>query len=70
MILHRIPRGVRVPVPVCALLVAALWTVVYGLVGAGVPLWWAPVPLMLAWGGVLLGGADLVAWRLPDALTT
>lgn len=69
MILHRIPRGVRVPVPVCALLVAALWTVVYGRIGAGVPLWWAPVPLMLAWGGVLLGGADLVAWRLPDALT-
>jgi leader peptidase (prepilin peptidase)/N-methyltransferase len=25
--------------------------------------------LVLAWGGVLLGGADLVARRLPDALT-
>lgn len=64
--LRWIPRGVRVPVPVCAVLVAALWAVA---ARADVPLWWGPVPLVLAWGGVLLSGADLIARRLPDALT-
>jgi leader peptidase (prepilin peptidase)/N-methyltransferase len=66
MLLRRIPRGVRVPVPVCAALVAVLWVVV----GArGLPVWWWPVPLVLSWAGVLLSGADLIARRLPDALT-
>ena len=69
MLLRRIPRGVRVPVPVCAVSVAALWAVIGGRAGLGVPLWWWPVPALLAWGGVLLGSADLVARRLPDALT-
>lgn len=68
--LRRIPRGVRVSVPVCAALVAVLWWVVGGRADvAGLPLWWWPVPLVLGWAGVLLGGADLVARRLPDALT-
>jgi leader peptidase (prepilin peptidase)/N-methyltransferase len=53
----------------CALLVAALWVVVGGRAAPDLPLWWWPVPLLLGWGGVLLGGADLVARRLPDALT-
>ena len=69
MMLRRVPRGVRVPVPACAVLVAVLWAVAGARLGAHVPLWWWPVPLVLAWGGVLLGGADLIARRLPDALT-
>ena len=67
--LRRIPRGARISAPMCAVLVAALWAVVGGGVGADIPLWWWPVPLMLAWGGVLLAAVDLVARRLPDALT-
>jgi leader peptidase (prepilin peptidase) / N-methyltransferase len=69
MLLRRIPRGARVPGPVCAALVAALWVLVAGRVGANLPWWWWPVPLTLAWGGVLLGSVDLVVRRLPDALT-
>lgn len=67
--LRRIPRGVWLPVPVCAMVVAALWAVVGGRASVGLPVWWWPVPLVLGWAGVLLGGADLVARRLPDALT-
>ena len=69
MMLPRIPRGVRAPVPACAVAVAALWVVVGERAGAGLPMWWWPVPLVLGWAGVLLGAADLVARRLPDALT-
>ncbi|MGH3751448.1 MAG: prepilin peptidase [Pseudonocardiaceae bacterium] len=68
VLLRRIPRGVRVPVPVCAVLVAVLWAVA-GERADGLPVWWWPVPLVLAWAGVLLGAADVVARRLPDALT-
>jgi leader peptidase (prepilin peptidase) / N-methyltransferase len=63
--LRRLPRGVRVPVPVCAVAVAVLWAAV----DEGLPVWWWPIPLVLGWAGVLLAGADLVARRLPDALT-
>ncbi|MEO7194070.1 MAG: prepilin peptidase, partial [Pseudonocardiaceae bacterium] len=35
----------------------------------GLPVWWWPVPLLLSWAGVLLSSADLIARRLPDALT-
>ncbi len=69
MMLRRVPRGVRIPVPACAVLVAALWVVAGVRLGDHFPMWWWPVPLVLAWGGVLLGGADLAARRLPDALT-
>lgn len=55
--------------PACAVAVAALWVVVGERAGAGLPMWWWPVPLVLGWAGVLLGAADLVARRLPDALT-
>lgn len=67
--LRRIPRGVWVPVPLCAAVVAALWATVAERASDGLPVWWWPVPLVLGWAGVLLGGADLVARRLPDALT-
>jgi leader peptidase (prepilin peptidase)/N-methyltransferase len=67
--LRKIPRGARVPVPACAALVAMLWVVVSTRANQGLPLWWCPVPLILGWAGVLLGGADLVTRRLPDALT-
>jgi len=67
--LRRIPRGVRVPVPVCAVAVAALWAVVDERALGGLPAWWWPVPLVLGWAGVLLSGADLIARRLPDVLT-
>jgi leader peptidase (prepilin peptidase)/N-methyltransferase len=69
MLLRWIPRGVWVPVPVCMVSVAALWALVGGRVGSGLPLWWWPVPLLVAWGGVLLSAGDLIARRLPDALT-
>lgn len=67
-LLRRIPRGVRVSVPVCTVLVAALWAVISVRAGE-LPGWWMPIPLALAWAGVLLGSADVVARRLPDLLT-
>lgn len=69
MVLRRLPRPVRVSVPVCTVVVAALWAVVGERASEGLPVWWWPIPLVLAWGGVLLAGADLIARRLPDALT-
>jgi leader peptidase (prepilin peptidase) / N-methyltransferase len=68
VLLRRVPRGVQVPVLACGVLVAALWAVVVARVG-GLPVWWWPVPLVLAWAGVLLGAADVAVRRLPDALT-
>ncbi|MGH3774626.1 MAG: prepilin peptidase [Pseudonocardiaceae bacterium] len=68
MLLRRIPRGVRVSMLACGVVVAALWAVVAERAG-GLPVWWLPIPLMLAWTAVLLGAADVVVRRLPDALT-
>ena len=68
MLLRRVPRGVRVPVLACGVLVAVLWAVVAARAGS-LPVWWWPVPLVLAWSGVLLGAADVAVRRLPDALT-
>ncbi len=67
--LPRISQGVRVPIPACAVVVAALWAVVGERSGVGLPVWWWPVPLVLGWAGVLLSAADMVARRLPNALT-
>ncbi|MGH3548512.1 MAG: prepilin peptidase [Pseudonocardiaceae bacterium] len=69
VVLRRLPRGVPVPVPICAMAVAALWVAVGERASEGLPVWWWPVPLVLGWAGVLLAGADLVARRLPDTLT-
>lgn len=67
-LLRRLPRGVRVPAGACAAAVALAWCAVAVRAGE-LPLWWLPVPLVLGWAGVLLGAADLLARRLPDALT-
>lgn len=69
-VLARLRRGVRAPGWCCEGAVAVLWALVGARAGAGgLPVWWAPVPLLLAWFGVLLGVCDLLARRLPDALT-
>ncbi len=68
VLLRRVPRGVRVPVLACGVLVAVLWAVVAARAGS-LPVWWWPVPLVLAWSGVLLGAADVAVRRLPDALS-
>lgn len=69
-VLSRLRRGVRPPPWSCEIAVAVLWALVAARTAAGVlPVWWAPVPLLLAWAGVLLVACDLLASRLPDALT-
>ncbi|MGH3929626.1 MAG: prepilin peptidase [Pseudonocardiaceae bacterium] len=68
VLLRRIPRGVRVSVLPCAVMVAALWALIGGRIDE-LPVWWWPVPLVLAWAGVLLAAADIVARRLPDVIT-
>ena len=69
-VLSRLRRGVRPPPWSCETTVAVLWALVAARTAAGaLPVWWAPVPLLLAWGGVLLVACDLLASRLPDALT-
>lgn len=68
VLVDRVPRGVRVPVPACAVVVAVLWSAV-GVRADELPVWWWPIPLLLGWAAGVLGAADLVARRLPDALT-
>lgn len=69
-VLSALRRGVRPPPWCCEIAVAVLWAVVGARTAAGgLPVWWAPVPLLLAWFGVLLGACDLLVRRLPDALT-
>jgi leader peptidase (prepilin peptidase) / N-methyltransferase len=68
--LARWRRGVLVPAPACAGVLAVLWGVAAGLVAAGeVPAVWLPVQLVL--GALVVAGSavDLAAGRLPDALT-
>lgn len=64
-----LPRGVLVSRVWCAVAVGLAWAVVGVRVEAGMPWWWAGVPLVLGWLGVLLSACDLRAGRLPDALT-
>ncbi|PSL52927.1 leader peptidase (prepilin peptidase)/N-methyltransferase [Saccharothrix carnea] len=64
-LLRRLPRGADVCWLWCAVPTAVLWFVAWAL--ASPP--WLPVPLLLAWLGVLLTATDLRHRRLPDALT-
>ncbi|MHA6800494.1 prepilin peptidase [Bounagaea algeriensis] len=69
-VLLRLSRGVRPPAGWCELGTAALWAVAaVRWFLPGVSWWWLPVPLVLAWFGVLLGVCDVRACRLPDGLT-
>jgi leader peptidase (prepilin peptidase)/N-methyltransferase len=70
VLLRRLSRGVRTPFLWCECSVAALWAVVVCRVAAeSLPVWWAAVPLLLGWLAVLLIACDVLAFRLPDALT-
>lgn len=64
-LLRRLPRGTNVRLLWCAVPTAVLWFVAWALA----PPHWLPVPLLLAWLGVLLTATDLRHRRLPDALT-
>ncbi|MDT0352767.1 prepilin peptidase [Pseudonocardia charpentierae] len=66
LLLRRLRRGTRVPPPWCELGVASVW----GASGAAaVPVRWLPVLLALGWLAVVAGAVDVLAGRLPDALT-
>jgi leader peptidase (prepilin peptidase) / N-methyltransferase len=66
LLLRRLRRGTRVPLPWCELGVASVW----GASGAAaVPVRWLPVLLALGWLAVAAGAVDVLAGRLPDALT-
>lgn len=69
-LLRALRRGVHPPTWWCECGVAALWAVVSTTAASGaLPWWWLPVPLALGWLAVLLIACDVVARRLPDALT-
>jgi leader peptidase (prepilin peptidase) / N-methyltransferase len=66
LLLRRFRRGTRVPPPWCELGVASVW----GASGAAaVPVRWLPVLLALGWLAVAAGAVDVLAGRLPDALS-
>jgi leader peptidase (prepilin peptidase)/N-methyltransferase len=69
VLLRSLRRGVCPPAWCCEVAVAVLWAAVTLRMSGGLAWWWAPVPLILGWGGVLLSVCDVVAARLPDALT-
>ncbi|MBB5152778.1 prepilin peptidase [Saccharopolyspora phatthalungensis] len=62
-------RGVRPPRLWCEVSVCLLWTVVAVRAATGMPLWWVAIPLLLGWLSVMLTVCDVLAARLPDALT-
>ncbi|HWE88393.1 MAG TPA: A24 family peptidase [Pseudonocardiaceae bacterium] len=68
--LRGLRRGAVFRPPWCEVAVAAAWAVLGWRWLAGLlPGWWLPVPLLLAWFGVLLAAVDLAHRRLPDAVT-
>ena len=68
LLLRRLRRGTRVPPPWCELGVASAWGA-SGAAAAVGPVRWLPVLLALGWLGVAAGAVDVLAGRLPDALT-
>ncbi|MER7012149.1 prepilin peptidase [Saccharopolyspora sp. NPDC000359] len=68
-VLGRVRRGVVAPRLWCELGVGVAWAAVAVRVVGGMPWWWAGVPLLLGWGGVLLAVCDIRAYRLPDVFT-
>ncbi|GAA4730117.1 prepilin peptidase [Actinomycetospora chibensis] len=69
-LLARVRRGALVPVLPCAGTLAALWAAPAGGVAAGlVPTTWLPAWLVLGVLVVAGSATDLVARRLPDAVT-
>jgi leader peptidase (prepilin peptidase)/N-methyltransferase len=63
-------RGAVFRPPWCEVVVAAGWALLGWRWLAGLlPAWWLPVPMLLAWFGVLLAAVDLAHRRLPDPLT-
>jgi leader peptidase (prepilin peptidase)/N-methyltransferase len=70
LLLCRLRRGARVSPPWCELGVAVIWAGVGVAAQAGVvPGRWVPVLLALGWLAVAAGAVDVLAGRLPDALT-
>ncbi|OZM78206.1 prepilin peptidase [Pseudonocardia sp. MH-G8] len=70
LLLGRLRRGARVPVPCCEVAVAVLWAGTGLARAAGLlPLTWLPVLLGLGWLAVAAGAVDVLHRRLPDALT-
>lgn len=66
----RLRRGARVPPPWCEVAVAAVWGLSAAAWAAGrVSGEWLPLLLGLSWLGVAASAVDIVARRLPDALT-
>lgn len=70
VLLARLRRGVSLPRWWCESAVAVLWSVVAlrAAVGA-LPVWWMGVPLLVGWLLAALTGCDVLAGRLPDAVT-
>ncbi|MHA6625474.1 prepilin peptidase [Pseudonocardia sichuanensis] len=70
LLLRRLRRGARVPVPCCEVAVAVLWAATGAAGALGLlPLVWMPVLLGLGWLAVAAGAVDVLHRRLPDALT-
>jgi leader peptidase (prepilin peptidase)/N-methyltransferase len=69
-LLARLRRGAVFRSPACELFAAMASAIVgWRLAVGGLPVWWFAVPLLLAWLAVPLAAVDLVARRLPNALT-
>lgn len=70
LLLARLRRGVRVRPPWCELAVASAWGAAGAALGAGIlPPAFVPVLLGLGWLLAAAGAVDVIAHRLPDALT-